>query len=150
MNKVTSIFPTVTELRNPPPTVIKAWLVENVRGSLYNQHIVVLYHLRPINGKKANKASFRMTHEIIVSSVPSERQISDGVYPEHLGFNVPPDMNIQFVAENDQHAAFFVNALTDVIKTGVVSVTKEYFKHWISMLEEGTKKQVFYSGQKNE
>ena len=146
MEKVTSMFPTATELRNPPDSVIKAWVIENVRGSLYKQHLVVMYHLRPIDGKKANKASFRMTHEIMVASVPSERQVVGDVYPhEHsLPWNSPPDMNIQFAAGKDQRAAFLTNALVEVVKTGGVGVTKDQLPHWVAMLEEGTKKPVYH------
>ena len=146
MDKVTSMYPTAIELQNPPESVIKAYIIENVRGSLYKQHIVVMYHLRPINGKKANKASFRMTHEIMVSSVPSERQVVGDVYPhEHgLPWNNPPDMNIQFAAGKDKRAAFLTNALIEVVKTGGVGVTKEYLPHWTAMLEEQTKNAVFH------
>ena len=146
MEKVISMYPTAIELRNPPPSVIKAWVVENVRGSLYNQHIVVMYHLRPVDGIKANKAVSKMTHEVMVASVPSERQISGDVYPHEHGipFNVPPDMNIQFRADNDTRAAFLTNALIEVVKTGGVGITKEWLPHWVAMLEEGTKQPVYH------
>jgi len=146
MSEVTSLYPTATELTNPPDAVIKAYLIENVRGSLYKQHLVVMYHLRPMDGNKANKASFRMTHEIMVASVPSERQIEQGAYPrEHgLPWNNPPDMNIQFHAHNDKNAAFLTNALVEVVKTGGVGITKEWLPHWTAMLEEQTKNPVYH------
>lgn len=146
MEKVTSMYPTAVELQNPPDAVLKAWVVENVRGSLYKQHLVVMYHLRPMDGNKANKASFRMTHEIMVASVPSERQIEGNVYPHEYGlpFNQPIDMNIQFHANNDIRAAFLTNALVEVVKTGGVGVTKEYLPHWTAMLEEQTKNPVYH------
>ncbi len=145
MNKITNLYPTATELQNLPNAVIKAWIVENVRGSLYKQHIVAMFHLRPIDRVKANKASFRMSHELLVASVPSERQVTGEIYPhEHgLPWNNPPDMNIQFHAENDQRAAFLANGLVEVIKTGGVGITKEWLPHWVAMLEEGTKKPVY-------
>lgn len=147
MNKVTSIFPTAVELRDPPESVLKAWVVENVHGSSYKQHIVVMYHLRPLDGNRANKASFRMTHEIMVSSVPSERQIKGDSYPQEHGlpFNQPLDMNIQFHADNDHRAAFLTNALIEVVKTGGVGVTKDWLPHWTAMLEEQTKNPVYHT-----
>ena len=146
MEKVLSMYPTAVELQNPPDAVIKAWLIENVRGSLYKQHLVVVYHLRPMDGKKANKASFRMSHEIMVSAVPSERQIDGGTYPHEGGlpFLSPPDMNIQFHADNDLRAAFLTNALIEVLKTGGVGITKEWLPHWTAMLEEQTKNPVYH------
>lgn len=147
MGEVTSMYPTATELRNPPEAVIKAWVVENVRGSLHRQHLVVMYHLRPMDNKKANKASFRMTHEIMVASVPSERQITGDTYPhEHgLPFNQPLDMNIQFHADNDHRAAFLVNGLVEVVKTGGMGVTKDWLPHWTACLEEQTKQPVYHT-----
>jgi len=144
-------YPTVTELKintERAPSLITAHLVEgDIQGSSYRHFLVALFHLRPINGQQANKAKAKMTHEIVVAPLISTEpnfHIEDVPFPmDGVDIAKPVDMNIQFRANNDAQAAYFVNPMVELIKTGAVGITRQWEKHWVQCLAQGTKNDVF-------
>lgn len=147
-----SLYPTVTELKidtKRAPAIISAFLVKgDIQGSSYDHYLVALFHLRPVNGKKANKAKAKMTHEVVISplvaTVPDRQIKEDEPFPmDGITIAKPVDMNIQFRAQNDAQAAYFVNPLVEMIKTGAVGVTRQWQAHWVECLAIGTKNDVF-------
>lgn len=147
-------YPKVIELNinaEAAPAMVQAWMVKGeIQGSSYDHFLVALFHLRPIKGVGANKAKAAMTHEIfvapLVATVP-DRQIKENETFPMQGITIakPVDMNIQFRAQNDARAAFFVSPLVEMIKTGAVGVTRQWQKHWIQCLAQGTHYDVFTS-----
>lgn len=130
------------------PTVIGAWVADANDDPYFKQFLIVAYHLRDYNNKngetiKANKAKSRMTHELVIFPVRADVDFSTDQYPDVAPIVVPPEMNLQFRAQNDQNAMHVLRRMIEVVKLNGMGVTKKWDDHWVYVLSNATNFDVF-------
>lgn len=128
-----------------PEPIVAAWVIDDDRfNPFYHQFMAVLYHLRKVDGlPEANKAKSRMTHELVTFFTDPSTPVKGNAYPEPVPFVVPPEINIQFRAQNDKNAAYIIDNMMEVAKLNGLGPTREWTDHWVYVLSNATKFDVF-------
>jgi len=99
---------------------------------LWRYHVIVVVHLREMNGQQAKLAFPGASHELMVLAVDPDAE--DTIEPEEpetqVPWLMPPDAVVQFIVANDEQARRVARFAAEACTRGLIVPDSDHLRSW--------------------